>query len=74
MPAHHLNVTNPATVTLVGTDVNLGTVVDGLFDVSSVSGEIQIKVRLNAGAGGTDMFGRATLKIDGPIYQVRKGP
>lgn len=64
------SVSGVVTVATVGTDVAVGTVIDILFDTAAVTGEVHVKLRLNAGAGGADFTGRATLRIDGVVRQV----
>lgn len=58
--------------TAIGTDLFVGTLVDITFDTATSPGFVQIGVKLNV-AGGTDVFGRASLSIEGPTGTLKKG-
>jgi hypothetical protein len=58
-------------LTTIGTDVAVGAAVDVEF--LTAAGNITLHHKLNAGGGGTNITGRCSLVIEGPIYQVRKG-
>jgi hypothetical protein len=58
------------TVATVGTDVQVGaSSLDVQFDTAT-AGEVNVQVKLPSGSTGTDAAGRATLRIDGVVYQV----
>jgi hypothetical protein len=65
--------TGAVTVTGAGADIDLGAVLDIDFDAVTTSGNVGIRVKLNTTAGGTDIIGRASLQIEGPIFLVRRG-
>jgi hypothetical protein len=44
-----------------------------LFDTATTSGDLYVKIRLKSGGGGTDVLGRASMTIDGPMYIIKKG-
>ena len=61
------------TLTTIGTDFTTGAVVDVLLDTATTTGDVIFSIRRNAGGGGTDVQGRATLLVDGANYAVKKG-
>lgn len=66
------------TLTTIGTDVSVyasGAVqpADVSFDIAAVTGEIQVKVRANGSSSATALYGRATVRVDGLVYQARRG-
>ena len=58
---------------LVGGPASMGTGFDLLLDTTSVAGEVQVKIRLNATAGATQLYGLCTVKASGPLSKVHKG-
>lgn len=64
------------TVTAAGTPITAGQVVDVTLDTATTVGDVIIGVKLNptvASAGGTDVCGRASITVNGPLYQLIKG-
>jgi hypothetical protein len=61
------------TVATVGTDVAAGFGFDVLVDTATTSGRVYLKIRLNSVVGGTNICGRATLVVNGPVKTLIKG-
>jgi parallel beta-helix repeat protein len=61
------------TLATVGTDATAGNVVDTNLDVAATAGEIKVQIRLNSVAGGTDIVGRCTIRVNGQVYELRRG-
>lgn len=71
--AYQYGTSGNATLTTIGTDTTVGIVVDYSFDATTTAGWVLVKLKLNVGAGATEVLGRANLAITGPMYKIRKG-
>lgn len=66
--------TGAVTLSNIVAPATAGNTFDVLLDTAAVSGEVQVKVRLNSVTGGTDLTGGGvTVNVTGPLWTAKKG-
>lgn len=68
---YSLGASGNVAMTTVGTDVTSGATVDVAFDVTTQSGYVIVKIKLNV-AGGTDIYASAQMSYTGPCVELYK--